>query len=59
MIRPARAAGIKEEICCYPFRATGITAYRNQGAHSSPRTARLYDRSKEEITLDEVEKIQL
>ena len=67
--RRARVAGIKEEICCHTFRATGITAYRNKGgslegaqkiaAHSSPRTTRLYDRSKDEITLDEVEKIIL
>jgi len=67
--RRARAAGISEEICCHTFRATGITVYRKGGGtldkaqaianHSSPRTTRLYDRSDDEITLDEIERIQL
>jgi hypothetical protein len=28
-------------------------------AHESPRTTKLYDRTSDEITLDEVEKIQI
>ena len=28
-------------------------------AHESPRTTKLYDRTRDEITLDEVEKIQI
>jgi integrase/recombinase XerD len=28
-------------------------------AHESPRTIKLYDRTKDEITIDEVERIQL
>jgi hypothetical protein len=49
------------------FRATGITAYLDNGgslenahamaAHESPRTTKLYDRTDDQITLDEVEKI--
>ena len=49
------------------FRATGITAYMDAGgtlenaqlmaAHESPRTTKLYDRTGDEITLDEVERI--
>jgi hypothetical protein len=49
------------------FRATGITAYLENGgtienaqaiaAHESPRTTKLYDRTNDEITLDEVERI--
>jgi hypothetical protein len=51
---------------CHTFRATGITAYLGAGgtlenaqamaAHESPRTTTLYDRTGDEITLDEVEK---
>ncbi len=52
-----------------PFRATGITAYLANGgalehaqamaAHESPRTTKLYDRTKERVTQDEVERIRL
>lgn len=51
------------------FRATGITAYLEKGgtlenaqlmaAHESPRTTKLYDRTGDEITLDEVERITI
>jgi integrase/recombinase XerD len=54
-------------ICCHTFRATGITAYLENGgtienaqaiaAHESPRTTKLYDRTNDEVTLDEVERI--
>jgi hypothetical protein len=53
----------------HSFRATGITAYLNAGgtlenaqamaAHESPRTTKLYDRTGDEITLDEVERITI
>ena len=49
--------------------ATGITAYLEKGgtlenaqlmaAHESPRTTKLYDRTGDEITLDEVERIRI
>jgi integrase len=65
--RRALAAGIKAEIGCHTFRATGITAYLNNGgrleitqqlaAHESARTTGLYDRRSDEISLDEVELI--
>ena len=52
---------------CHTFRATGITAYLLNGgsienaqaiaAHESPRTTKLYDRTGDEITLDEIERI--
>jgi hypothetical protein len=48
------------------FRATGITAYLQAGgtletaqavaAHESPRATKLYNRTGDEITLDEVER---
>ena len=65
--RRAFAAGIKTEIGCHTFRATGITAYlKNNGrleiaqqmaAHESARTTGLYDRRDDEVSLDEVERI--
>ena len=67
--RRAAAAGIAEAISCHTFRATGITAYLSNGgaldhpqemaAHESPRTTKLYDRTKERLTQDEVERIRL
>jgi site-specific recombinase XerD len=65
--RRAEAAGIKTEIGCHTFRATGITAYLKNGGkleiaqqmanHESARTTGLYDRRSDEISLDEVEKL--
>src|ERR1700730_6598205 len=67
--RRAAAAGIAEAIGCHTFRATGITAYLANGgalehaqemaAHESPRATKLYDRTKECLTQDEVERIRL
>lgn len=65
--RRAAAAGLPYSTCCHTFRATGITAYLENGgnienaqtiaAHESPRTTKLYDRTSDEITLDEIERI--
>ncbi len=65
--RRALHAGLPASTCCHTFRATGITAYLENGgtienaqaiaAHESPRTTKLYDRTGDEITLDEVERI--
>ena len=67
--RRAKAAGIMAPIGNHSFRATGITAYLANGgtlehaqamaAHESPRTTKLYDRNKEKLTQDEVERIRL
>ncbi|QDV90774.1 Tyrosine recombinase XerC [Phycisphaerae bacterium RAS2] len=67
--RRAKAAGLPQTTCCHTFRATGITAYLENGgtienaqaiaAHESPRTTKLYDRTSDEITLDEVERIAI
>jgi site-specific recombinase XerD len=67
--RRARAAHLPSTTSCHPFRATGITAYLENGgtienaqliaAHESPRTTKLYDRTGDEITLDEVERIAI
>lgn len=65
--RRAKKIGHPSSICCHTFRATGITAYLENGgtvekaqaiaAHESPRTTKLYDRRNDEISLDEVERI--
>lgn len=65
--RRAHQAGLPDIICNHSFRATGITAYLNNGgslehaqriaAHESPKTTKLYDRTSDEITLDEIERI--
>jgi site-specific recombinase XerD len=65
----AKAAGIKAPIGCHTFRATGIKAYLENGgtlehaqamaAHESPRTTKFYDRTKERLTLDEIERSRL
>lgn len=65
--RRARQAGLSERICCHTFRATGITAYLDNGgslehaqriaAHESVRTTKLYDRTSDAVSLDEIERI--
>jgi site-specific recombinase XerD len=67
--RRAVAASILAPIGNHSFRATGITAYLANGgtlehaqamaAHESPRTTKLYDRTQERLTQDEVERIRL
>ena len=67
--RRAATAGIHAPIGNHTFRATGITAYLGNGgalehaqsmaAHESPRTTKLYDRTQDRLTQDEVERIRL
>lgn len=63
----AVSVGLPRTICCHTFRATGITAYLANGgtienaqaiaAHECLTTTKLYDRTGDAITLDEVERI--
>jgi site-specific recombinase XerC len=65
--RRAAAAGIETKHGNHSFRATGITAYLKNGGtlekaaamanHASTRTTQLYDRRRDEVSLDEVERI--
>jgi site-specific recombinase XerD len=65
--RRAAAAGIATKLANHSFRATGITAYLKNGGtlekaaamanHASTRTTQLYDRRRDEVSLDEVERI--
>ncbi len=69
MKRRAKAAALPYSTCCHTFRATGITTYMQNGgtlehaqqnaAHESPRTTKLCDRTQDEISLDEVERIRI
>jgi integrase len=65
--RRSAAVGLKTRIGNHTFRATGITAYLKNGGtlekaaamanHASTRTTQLYDRRRDELSLDEVERI--
>jgi integrase len=67
--RRSGGLGLRARIGCHTFRATGITAYleargtlenaQAMAAHESPRTTKLFDRTGDEITLDEVERIAI
>ena len=67
--RRAKAAGLPYSTCCHTFRATGITTYLENGGtlehaqtianHESPRTTKLYDRTREELSQNEIEKIKI
>ena len=65
--RRAAAAALPPSTCCHTFRATGITAYLSNGGtlehaqqiagHASPKTTKLYDRTADTVTVDEIERI--
>ena len=67
--RRARKAELRAEICAHSFRGTGITEYLRNGGdlevaariagHESTRTTQLYNRLREEISLDEIERIHI
>ena len=67
--RRAAGAGIATKLGNHSFRATGITAYLKNGGtlekaaamanHASTRATQLYDRRRDELSLDEVERIAI
>ena len=67
--RRAKAAGIATRVGNHTFRATGVTAYLNNGGAlekaarmanlASARAAQLYDRRDDEVTPEEVERIRV
>ena len=67
--RRCRAAGLPDDLGNHTFRATGITAYLANGGtlenaqliagHESPRTTKLYDRTTDKLTHDEIERIAI
>jgi site-specific recombinase XerD len=66
--RRSKDAGLGDRIGCHTFRATGITNFLENGgtvekaqqiaAHESPKTTKLYDRTADGLTLDEIERIR-
>ena len=67
--RRAKDAGIAVAVGNHTFRATGITAFMDNGgrledaaaiaAHESTRTTMLHDRTGEKVTLDEIERVRI
>lgn len=67
--RRAETAALPYSTCCHTFRATGITTYLENGGtlehaqaianHESPRTTKLYDRTREELSADEIGRIRI
>lgn len=67
--RRVAGAGLPPEISNHTFRATGITNYLANGGtietaariagHASTRTTQLYNRAREQLRLDEIERIQI
>lgn len=69
--RPSRlwvSPRLPSTVNCHSLQATGITNYLSNGssledaraiaAHESSQTTRLYDRTGDKITLDEIERIR-
>ena len=66
--RWAKAAALPYSTCCHMFRATGITTYVENGGtlehaqtianHESPQTTKLYHRTREELSFEEVARIK-
>ena len=67
--RGTRKAGLPAESCAHSFRRTGITEYLRNGGdlevaariagHGSTRTTQLYNRLREESSLDEIERVHV
>jgi site-specific recombinase XerD len=65
--RAEKAGFDSDRVCCHTFRGTGITAYLENGGklevaqhlagHADASTTKLYDRRKELVSKEEVEKI--
>ncbi len=67
--KTGKIARLPDSTCCHTWRATGITAYLSNGgslehamriaSHESARTTKLYDRTSDGLSLDEIERIRL
>ena len=67
--RRSLKAGLSPRVTNHTFRATGITAFLENGgtieraqqiaAHESPKTTKLYDRTADQISLDEIDRISI
>ena len=67
--RRARRANLPAQISPHSFRGTGITEYLRNGGdletaariagHESTRTTQLYNRTADQLTLDEIERVRI
>ena len=67
--RRVKAVGLGDAANCHTFRASGITAYLLNGGtleraqaiagHESPRTTQLCDRTADDITVEDIERIKM
>jgi hypothetical protein len=66
--RPGKAAALPYSTCCHTFRATGKALIWRMAAHwarpdhcdhESPRTTKLYNRTREELTAEEIGRIKI
>ena len=67
--RRVTAAELGSAANCHTFRASGITAYLLNGGtleraqaiagHESPRTTQLYDRTADDVTVEDIERIRI
>ena len=67
--RRVKAAELGDAANCHTFRASGITAFLLNGGtleraqaiagHESPRTTQLYDRTADDITVEDIERIKV
>ena len=67
--RRVKAAELGAAANCHTFRASGITAFMLNGGtleraqaiagHESPRTTQLYDRTADDVTVDDIERIRV
>ena len=67
--RRVKAAALGGAANCHTFRASGITAYLLNGGtldraqaiagHDSPRTTQLYDRTADDVTVEDIERIRI
>ena len=65
--RRAKIIGLSDTICCHTFRATGISAFLENGGsiekakaianHEGPKTTKLSSATGDQITLEDVERI--
>jgi integrase len=64
----AKRAHIPTPVCCHSFRATAITTYLSSGGtleraqaiagHSDIKTTRMYDRRDDDVTAEELDRIE-
>lgn len=57
--RRAEASGLTPDVCNHSFSGGTIEKAQQMAGHRSPRTTKLYDRTSDTISQDEIERIVL